>query len=243
MSEAPAILGVLPIFEGFYPLMALRFGGAKSAEVRVRNNETVSIPDKVSGMIFTHIWVRHMYPDPKQDDVVLDLGANIGMFSLYALSHGAKFCHCVEPCPDAVERMKQHFERWNLGNRTNVHAVGVAERAGTGFIPFKTSVVNMVSKKASDDTVQVELVDIRSLLESLQPRPTYLKFDIEGNEIPVLERLLSSPAMDAIHTIALEATTDQKELSDILKKAGFEVRMRYYPETIIVGSRSLSKKS
>jgi FkbM family methyltransferase len=242
LSEVPAVVSVLPLFDGVYPLMSLRFGNAETADVRVRGEKkAVTIPDKISGMIFAHIWIRRMYPAPKPGDTVLDLGANIGMFSLYALSHGAKFCHCVEPCPDAVDRLKQHLQRWDYNTRTNVIAAGVAERPGTGFIPFKTSVVNKVSDKASSDTVEVPLVDILALVESLNPPPTYLKFDIEGNEIPVLRRLLSSRAMNSVHTIALEATTDQKELSELIEKAGFKVTFRDYPEMIIVGTREASK--
>src|SRR6185437_11529605 len=130
MSEVPEVMAVLPFFDGLYPLMALRFGSAKSADVRIRRRGVISIPAPVSAMVFTNIWIRHVYPDPRPGDVVLDLGTNIGMFSLYALHRGVKFVHCVEPCPDSVNRIEKHFKEWGFRDRANIMAAGVARRRG-----------------------------------------------------------------------------------------------------------------
>ena len=81
----PTVVSVLPLFDGVYPLMSLRFGNAKSADVRIRKWSIISIPAPISAKVFTNNWIRHVYPDPKPGDVLLDLGSNIGMFSLYAL--------------------------------------------------------------------------------------------------------------------------------------------------------------
>ena len=139
--------------------------------------------------------MRHVYPDPKPGDVVLDLGTNIGMFSLYALSHGARFVHCVEPCPDSVSRIEKHMKEWGFRDRANIMAAGVAARPGEAFIPSSTSVANTVHKKAEAGMVSVKILDVAALLDSLQPRPTYIKCDVEGNEVPLIRRLITSPAL------------------------------------------------
>jgi len=94
----PTVVSVLPLFDGVYPLVSLRFGNAKSADVRVSKESIISILAPISATVFTNIWIRHAYPEPKPGDILLDLGTNIGMFSLYALSHGATYVRCVEPC-------------------------------------------------------------------------------------------------------------------------------------------------
>jgi hypothetical protein len=220
ISEMPTVVAVLPPFDGIYPLMSLRFGSAKSADVRVRGRSIISIPAPISAMVFANIWIRHVYPDPKPGDVVLDLGTNIGMFTLYALNRGAKFVHCVEPCPDSVNRIEKHLKEWGFRDRANVMTAGVADRAGQGFVP---------------------LLDVATLLDSLQPRPTYIKCDVEGNEVPLIRRLVSSPALSNVHTITMEVTSDEEEVGAMLEKAGFTVEIRQKPETIIIGTRS--KKS
>ena len=240
----PTVVAVLPAFDGIYPLMSLRFGSAKSADVRVRGRSIISIPAPVSAMVFTNIWVRHVYPDPKPGDVVLDLGTNIGMFTLYALSHGAKFVHCVEPSPDSVNRIEKHLKEWGFRDRANVIRAGVAERSGEAFIPSITNVASTIQIKADDGLVPVKLLDAAELLETLQPRPTYIKCDIESNQVPVIRRLISSPAISSIHTIAMEVDvlSEAKDLEEALKKAGFTTEIRVDPEMILIGRRTSSKQ-
>ncbi len=233
----PTVVSVLPLFDGVYPLMSLRFGNAKSADVRVRKQSIISIPAPISAMVLTNIWIRHVYPDPKPGDVLLDLGTNIGMFSLYALSHGAKYVHCVEPCPDSVNRIDKHMTEWGFRDRANIMQAGVAAQAGQGFVPSTTSVANTVTSKANAGMVPVPLLDVATLLDSLQPRPTYIKCDVEGNEVPLIRRLTTSSALSSVHTIAMEVTSDEKEIGELLEKAGFKVEIQYEPEIIIIGKR------
>jgi FkbM family methyltransferase len=239
LSEVPEVVSVLPLFNGVRPLMSLRFGKAKSADVHVRGRGIISIPAPVSAMVFTNIWVRHVYPDPEPGDVVLDLGTNIGMFTLYALTHGAKFVHCVEPSPDSVDRARKHFKDWGFEDRVNIMKAGVAEKAGEAFIPALTDVASTIKTKADEGLVPVKLLDAAELLETLQPRPTYIKCDIESNQIPVIRRLISSPAINSVHTITMEVDIlpERIELEGLLKQVGFKVEMRFKPEPIMIGRR------
>jgi FkbM family methyltransferase len=239
ITEVPSVVSVLPFFDGVYPLMSLRFGGAKSADVRVRRGNIISIPAPISAMVFSNIWIRHAYPDPTPGDVVLDLGTNIGMFALYALSHGAKFVHCVEPSPDSVSRIQKHVKDWGFQDRVNIMKAGVAEKEGEAFIPMETNVSSTIQDKGGDGLVAVKLLDAATLLETLQPRPTYIKLDIESNEVPVLRRLVSSPAISFVKTYAMEVDNPNEaaELEALLRGAGFVTEITLEPERILIGRR------
>ena len=128
------------------PLVNLRFGDARSAQVKVRRVGTLTIPDRVSAMVFTNIWIRDIYPRPRDGDVVLDIGANVGLFSVRALHPRATFCHCVEPCPDSVARLPEHFSRLGLKDRSNVMPVAIGVEAGTAYIPSVNVVSNTVNR-------------------------------------------------------------------------------------------------
>ncbi len=169
----PTVVSVLPLLDGIYPLMSLRFGNAKSADVRLRKRSIISIPAPISAIVFTNIW----------------------MFSLYALSHGVKYVHCVEPCPDSVNRIEKHMTEWGFRDRANIMQAGVAVQGGQGFVPSTTSVANTVTSEANTGMVPVPLLDVATLLDSLQPRPTYIKCDVEGNEVPLIRRLITSSAL------------------------------------------------
>jgi len=49
--------------------------------------------------------------------------------------------------------------------------------------------------------VPVPLLDVATLLDSLQPRPTYIKCDVEGNEVPLIRRLIMSSALSSVDTM------------------------------------------
>jgi FkbM family methyltransferase len=234
----PQMLTVLPVFGGVYPFARVRFGNAKEVQIRVRNLGVISIPDKTTAMTFANIWVRHVYPVPSREDVVLDLGANIGMFTLFALRSGAKFCHSVEPCPDSVRRIREHVAGAGFKDRNNLIPSAIGDSAGTAFIPVTTNVANTISSEKNSETVPVPVLDAAVLFESLRPEPTYLKLDIESNELPVLRRLLSTPKFASVRTVAVEVKGDHDEMVNTLREAGFSVSVKTYPETIVMGLRS-----
>src|SRR6185437_6825412 len=130
-TEMPQMLTVLPVFGGLVPFAKVRFGNAGERRVRFRKLGQISLPDKPTAMVFANIWVRQVYPIPSRDDVVLDLGANIGMFTLFALTAGVKFCHSVEPCPDSVNRIRGHVASLGFKDRQNMLPVAIGESAGT----------------------------------------------------------------------------------------------------------------
>jgi len=118
---------------------------------------------------------------------------------------------------------------WGFRDRANIMQAGVAARAGQGFVPSTTSVANTVTSEANTGMVPVPLLDVATLLDSLQPRPTYIKCDVEGNEVPLMRRLITSSALSSVDTIAMEVTSDEKEIGELL--------IQYEPEIIIIGRR------
>jgi len=90
---------------------------------------------------------------------------------------------------------------WGFRDRANIMQAGVAARAGQGFVPSATSVANTVTSEANTGMVPVPLLDVATLLDSLQPRPTYIKCDVEGNEVPLIRRLIMSSALSSVDTM------------------------------------------
>ena len=58
-------------------------------------------------------------------DVVLDCGANIGIFSKTALASGARLVVAVEPAPDTLECLRRNLGREIAERRVIVYPKGV----------------------------------------------------------------------------------------------------------------------
>src|SRR2546423_3105407 len=67
----------------------------------------------------------------KSGDIVLDCGANVGVFTRNALKQGAKLVVAIEPAPATVECLRRNFEREIAGGRVIICPKGVWDHDDT----------------------------------------------------------------------------------------------------------------
>ncbi|MCF7889453.1 MAG: FkbM family methyltransferase [Victivallales bacterium] len=125
----------------------------------------------------------------KNNDVALDIGANIGIYTRYL----AKKFNKVESF-EPIEQAYRYIEALNLNNVT-LHKVALSNKTGRDFInvPMKhglfrygnSSIENLVhSKYHKRKRVPISVVTLDSYnYESLD----FIKIDVEGHEMSVLE--------------------------------------------------------
>jgi FkbH-like protein/FkbM family methyltransferase len=101
---------------------------------------------------------------------VVDIGANIGMFSLFVLgrSPGARV-YAFEPAPAVYELLRANCEAYG-GAAARAFNAGVAERAGTARFTFyeKSSVFSGFHSDEADDRRAIEAV-VRSVTDDSLP--------------------------------------------------------------------------
>ena len=120
-------------------------------------------------------------------DVVLDGGANIGVFTRKALNAGARTVIAVEPAPENVESLRRNFAKEIASGRVVLQAVGLWNQAAE--LPLRVDGANsarnsfVLDEGATTSTVVVPLVTIDSLVAKLAPTSVdFIKLDIEGAE-------------------------------------------------------------
>ena len=67
---------------------------------------------------FWHIFAAHCYDVRKSDQVIIDAGANVGIFALWAaqIAPGARIV-CLEPHPQSFERLRETIDSNRLSQR------------------------------------------------------------------------------------------------------------------------------
>jgi FkbM family methyltransferase len=119
-------------------------------------------------------------------DVVLDCGANIGVFVRKALSRGASLVVAIEPSPRTLQALRRNFESEIREKRVIVYPKGVWDRDAE--LSLSLDVENegtdsVVSGRPGSTTVLVPLTTIDKLVAELGlPRVDFIKMDIEGAE-------------------------------------------------------------
>ncbi len=184
------------------------------------------------------IFVRGEYQTSRysigEGAVVLDIGANIGAFSLFAAHRGARVC-AYEPTPGTYARLRENIRLNNLEERVTALQRAVAGSAGRRelFLHPAISGANTIApyrehldfvepgKGVLVETVTLDDVFKANAIE----RCDFLKLDCEGAEFEIL-RAASQDALACIRHIAMEYHRAPGELTRILRAAGFEVVVR-----------------
>ncbi len=137
-----------------------------------------------------HVFVREEYalPEGLEPRVIVDLGANIGLASLYfADRHPQAEIHAFEPDPRSYARLCA-----NVREHPRIRAYPCALSERPGPVAFTSHAAHLCSALASrrqdGRRITVPGRDLESLL-ALVARPVdVLKFDIEGAEVFLFRR-------------------------------------------------------
>lgn len=134
------------------------------------------------------------------DDLFLDVGANIGSYTVLAAGAvGAKVI-AVEPIPDTCERLRRNVAVNRLEDRVVLVNKGLASREGELRFTATLDCVNHVAVDGeSGQCVVVPVTTIDQLCR--EAIPAVIKIDVEGFEDQVLagaSMTLSSPAVLAV---------------------------------------------
>jgi FkbM family methyltransferase len=128
----------------------------------------------------------------KSGDVVLDCGANVGVFTRTALDRGARLVVAIEPAPRTVECLRRNFEKEIASGRVIVVPKGVWDHPDVLELAEgpdgNTTGDSFVFGRDQKNRVKVPLTTIDILGSELGlQRVDFIKMDIEGAEKAALK--------------------------------------------------------
>ena len=118
----------------------------------------------------------------EEGDIVLDLGANVGIYALYALQEGASKVICVEPCPANLERLRVNLAAYLGDGRAEIVEAAVTLE-GSGAVSMQENGYRTRITEARGG-FEAATVAMQALLRD--HRVTFCKMDIEGAELDIL---------------------------------------------------------
>jgi len=150
----------------------------------------------------------------QKQDIVLDLGSNIGMFALYA-NDKVKQIICFEPESDNYNLSLENLKLNNINNVivNNAAVVGNDDKQRHFSINTKKNkgAHSLVSKRGRDATV-VQCENINTIIDTYNP--TCIKMDVEGGEYEILPAIKDWTNINQIilefHHAHLNDTTKEK---------------------------------
>lgn len=131
---------------------------------------------------------------PRRGDVFVDVGANIGTQTIYALKLGHfQRAVCFEPDPWNIQLLRANILFNDLADRVTVIEAAAGAKRGTAMLSKDATNLgahSLVYDRGSSAKVEVPLVTIEEALNDLGIRPDDLGLvwiDVEGFEGDVLE--------------------------------------------------------
>ena len=181
--------------------------------------------NSISNEIFDQKEYHYKEISVQPDDIVVDLGGNIGLFAAYALSKGASKVYTVEPFPTYVNYLHENLEQFK--DKVEIIPMAISDTVGhtTLNINFQNNtILNDVYKELNwennDESVTVEKIDLITLSERNDiDIINYLKVDIEGSEYLLFKGLTGKFLSKKVEKIAIEYHWNYNgEIDSIIEK-------------------------
>lgn len=146
----------------------------------------------------------------RRGDVFLDIGANIGSYTLLAAGAAGATTLAFEPDPGTAQSLRRNIALNRLEDRVTVHETALGEGDGTVRFSCGLDTVNHVVTGEGNGTFrEVPVRRLDALMDGRQP--LMMKIDVEGYEEPVLRGAASVLGGESLKVIVIETLTPEIE--------------------------------
>jgi len=172
--------------------------------------------------------------DVRPDDVVWDVGANLGVFATLAADRGADVI-ALEPHPPTARRCLENTELSAATDRVTVLPLALGATEGASVLAVEREEVGTQTPTVVDGIERSTLSADRlvrrlpgdRMVECGAPAPSVVKIDVEGAELDVLAGLSNTLAED-VRLVYVEAhagsdSPEREAVRDRLEALGFDV--------------------
>ena len=178
--------------------------------------------------IFAEVWHRRDYDVPRMqirpDDIVIDIGANQGVFTCYAAYHGAQV-YAFEPFPQSFETLLENVQSNGFEKNVTAKPWAVAGQNGMANLTYTDSlggVMNSINlaycqKKNLDmrQQIAVPCYTLARIIEDMKiDRIRLCKIDCEGAELDILKQV-TEKELRKIDSFVVEYHPESYDLQEL----------------------------
>lgn len=171
----------------------------------------------------------------KEGDVVMDVGANIGVFSIYSiLKRQAKLVYAFEPVKSSFEINERNFKLNGVFNKVYSINKGLGNSEGVFDLFISSNNIGANSLVFNQDGNKTESVSITTLDNFVETKSIqqldFIKVDIEGAERLFLEGALNTLAKfkPKLSICTYHRIDDPVVLTSLILRANPNYKIEYY---------------
>lgn len=207
---------------------AILYDWINGSKFLVRNGET-----GLTGNIYTGLhefsdmaFVLHVL---RPEDTFVDVGANVGSYTILAGSAVGTRGYAFEPVPNTFRKLVDNIRLNRMEDRVQAFNVGLAQSEGVIRFTSDLDTVNhaLAENEAAANIIEVKVTSLDQALSDAHPN--LMKIDVEGYETPVLEGAAKTLSDSRLHSIIMELNGsgkrygfDESRLIQLLLKNNFQ---------------------
>lgn len=182
---------------------------------------------KLHGMLkngdYLGVFVKEDYKflEP-ENEVVIDVGANIGDSAIYFLLRGARKVIALEPYPHSYFDAKRNLQENGFQDRIVLLNAGYGMKGEISVEDNKSSNGSSDLIASRNEGISIRLYTLRDLLDHFSIDSAVLKMDCEGCEYNLINE--SDNVLRKFKRILIEYHYGYKKLKNKLEQSGFSVR-------------------
>jgi len=164
----------------------------------------------------------------RREELFVDIGANIGSYTILAAGAIGAYCFSVEPIPETVEKLKRNIRFNDLSRLVEVWAGGVSDEESLLKFSIDLGPMNHVlaDEEVHGSFIEIPVAPLDYLLK--ERSPTLMKIDVEGHELRVLNGASGTLSNDKLIAIIIETNGSgarygvaDKQIYDAVSRHGF----------------------
>lgn len=164
------------------------------------------------------------------DDIFYDVGANVGIFTLYAALRRRCKVYAFEPCYHNFNSLNINIQLNDLDNVTafplslhdefDVNVLNISGlKAGEAFASFKYELEK--ETQFAQGSIGIPMDEIVKFL----PVPTHIKIDVDGNEMYVVGGMKKTLKDSKLKSVLIEINGDEETaFKRIFEREGFHTK-------------------
>lgn len=184
-------------------------------------------------VFFDNIY-KHNDIKVEKDDIVVDIGSNVGAFSHYALQKNAKFIYLCEPNPNCISIITKYFKN---NSKLDINDIAICNKTGIDYLIVQSQhnssgmskLENIEANNPRDysnfEKLQIKCDTFNNFIKNKKINHIdYLKIDCEGSEVFIFTDENKYFLKNNVSKIALEYHNKQKDnIIKYLKDLNYDV--------------------
>ena len=235
------IIPIIKICQNWHVVILCKIFNLKIKEIQLRNGirfDINSIIPKAELSMLVETWFNHDYTpigfEINEKDLVIDIGANSGFFSIFAAKKALKgTVVSFEPVPELVSKIKRNIYLNNISN-IKLEQIGISNKEGhSEFYVSKThnGCHSLFKRDNSDSKIIIKTMKLEDYcFKNNIQKINLLKIDCEGAEYTIFNSLSTAFLKNNIEKIAMEYhdvinNNKHEEIVNLLTSNGFSTKV------------------